>query len=245
MPAMRHQNIRRKLYQYVVEALGVRIVKGAYRPGETLPNEDALCNEFDVSRGVLREATKVLTEKGLIRSRPKTGTRVQPRSAWNLFDADVLVWTLRAGDKIAFLQSVTEVRRIIESEAARMAAMRAGELEVAALQRAYSELADSLADEDAFDYETYLELDMRFHSGVLEASHNELLAQIGRTMRQAVQTARQADSRSIAILRESLPHHLAMVEAISRRDPDGALAAARGMFDQVWRHIPRGGAAGA
>jgi DNA-binding FadR family transcriptional regulator len=242
---MRHQNIRRKLYQYVVEVVGVRIVKGDYRPGETLPNEEALCSEFDVSRGVLREATKVLTEKGLIRSRPKTGTRVQPRSAWNLFDADLLVWTLRAGNKIAFLQSVTEVRRIIESEAARLAATRAGELEVAALQRACSELADFLADEGAFDYETYLELDMQFHSGVLEASHNELLAQIGRTMRRAVQTARQADSRSIAILRESLPHHLAMVEAIARRDPERAHAAARDMFDQVWRHIPRQGAAGA
>ena len=92
---MRNPNPRQKLYQYVVESIGSRIIEGAYAPGTTLPNEDTLCRELDVSRGVLREAVKVLTAKGLIQTRPKTGTLVLTPKHWNLFDGEVLVWKLR------------------------------------------------------------------------------------------------------------------------------------------------------
>ena len=71
---MLSKNVRRKLYEYVVDELGLRIIRGDYLPGNTLPNEDSLCKELHVSRGVLREAMKVLIRKGLLESRPKTGT---------------------------------------------------------------------------------------------------------------------------------------------------------------------------
>ena len=230
---------RRKLYEYVVEEIGFRIMNGDIQPGETFPNEDALCEEFGVSRGVLREATKVLSQKGLIQARPKTGTMVRQRRNWNLFDADVLIWKLKAGDKLLFLQDVTEVRRIIESEAARYAAQRARRDEVEIIQRCYDLLNETLADASKYDYETYLEADMAFHTAILDACHNELLAQIGNTMRQAVQTARKADIRDLKVLRDSLPFHLDMLRAIARQDPTAAHDAARDMFDQVWRSIPK------
>ena len=86
---MLNRNMHRKLYEYVEEMIGLRIIKGEYRPRDTLPNEDALCTEFGVSRGVIREAVKVLHKKGLVLPRPKIGTQIQPTSQWNLFDADV------------------------------------------------------------------------------------------------------------------------------------------------------------
>jgi len=236
---MLNKPVHRKLYEYVVEEIGFRIMNGDIQPGQTLPNEDALCGQFGVSRGVLREATKVLSQKGLIRVRPKTGTLVQKRRDWNLFDADVLIWKLKAGDRLAFLQNVTEVRRIIESEAARYAAERAQRDEIETIRRRYEKLNETLADEVNYDYETYLEADMAFHSAILDACHNELLAQIGHTMRQAVQTAREADIRDLRVLRNSLPFHLEMLHAIEHQDANGAYAAARAMFDQVWRSIPK------
>lgn len=230
----------RKLYEYVVEEVGRRIVEGRYRVGEILPNEDLLCKEFEVSRGVLREAAKVLTQKGLINVKPKIGTQVQHRRDWNLFDADVLLWKLGAGDKAEFFRDVTEVRRIIESEAARITARRADTEEVSAIQTYYREMADTIADEVVYDYEEYLRLDMKFHTAIMEASHNELLAQIGHTMRLAVQTARRMDVRDIQVQRESLPHHAAIVDAIAGRAPDAAYLAAQKLFDQVQRHFPGG-----
>jgi DNA-binding FadR family transcriptional regulator len=228
----------RKLYEYVVEEVGRRIVQGRYGSEETLPNEDLLCRQFGVSRGVLREAAKVLTQKGLIRVRPKIGTQVQPQSHWNLFDQDVLQWKLETGRQGEFFKDVTEVRRVIESEAARLTALRADADEIAAIESSFWALADSLADETAYDYDAYLVYDMTFHTAIMEASHNALLSQIGRTMRLAVQTARRMDVRDYRMQRDSLPYHAAIVEALGSRRPDSAYRASQELFDQVQRHPP-------
>ena len=228
------RKLHRNLYEYVVEELGLRIIRGDYLPGDTLPNEDLLCREFEVSRGVLREATKVLVQKGLIRSRPRIGTRVQASELWNLFDPDLLTWKLRDGGKEhVFFKKVTEVRRMVESEGARLAAIRADEGEIATIQTVYEQLADLLADSDRYRYETYLPLDVKFHTAILDASHNELLAQIGLLMRQAVLAARRLDTWDLNIQRESLPYHLAILEAIRQHAPESAYQASQAMFDQV------------
>jgi len=230
--------MHRKLYEYVVEEIGLRIMRGDALPGDTLPNEDELCRQYGVSRGVLREATKVLTQKGLIRTQPKVGTRIQARENWNLFDADVLLWKLKEGDKLDFLKNVSEVRRIIESEAARYAAERANQKEIDNIRTCYEQLAGTLADAARYDYDTYLESDMAFHTAILNACRNELLAQIGYTMRQAVHTARKADIHDIDTQRESLPFHLSMLEAIAAHDTEKAYQASQAMFKQVWKHLP-------
>ena len=235
---MTKNTMHRKLYEHVEEAIGLKIITGELKPRETLPNEDALCTEFGVSRGVIREAVKVLQKKGLVQPRPKIGTQIQPKSQWNLFDADVLVWKLKAGQQLLFLEKVTEVRGLIESEAAKLSAQRATSEEVAEIQLLFNRLNDILSDEETFTYEAYLQADMAFHTAILEASHNELLAQIGRTMRHAVQTARQADNNEFNILQISHAFHAEIVEAITRKDPDRAYTASREMFDQIWKYMP-------
>lgn len=235
MENMVYSTMHRKLYEYVEEEIGLRIIMGEYEPQSTLPNEDALCTKFGVSRGVIREAIKVLQKKGLVQPRPKIGTQIQPKSQWNLFDADVLVWKLKAGQQLEFLENITEVRMIIESEAAKLSAERATPEELTEIQFQFNRLKDVLDDEGEFNYEEYLEADMDFHSAILEASHNELLAQIGRTMRHAVQTARQADTHDISILSASQPFHAAVIKAISSKDPEGAYTATSNMFDQLWK----------
>ena len=237
---MLSSNMRRKMYEYVEEEIGLRIIKGEFKPGETLPNEEAICKEFGVSRGVLREATKMLSKKGLIQSRPRIGTQIQPRSHWNLFDEDVLTWELKAGHQLEFLIKVTEVRRIIESEAAKLAARRATASEIHNTQILYHQMEDDLGNESEYDYEKYLLLDMSFHTAILEASHNDILAQIGHTMRHAVQTVRLTDIQDIKVQRESLPFHAAIMRGISERDSESAYKASTEMFDQVWRHLPSG-----
>ena len=230
-------SFHRKLYEYLVEEIGYKIVIGDFNPGDTLPNEDTLCKTYGVSRGVLREATKVLTQKGLIYTRPKIGTQIQPRKEWNLFDADILLWTLKSGDKRVFLKKVTEVRRIIESEACRYAAERATDEEIADIRSWYDKMEATLKDSGKYKYDRYLKVDMAFHTSILDACHNELLAQIGHTMRQAVQTARKADLRDISTQQASLPHHGAMLDTIQQHDPEAAYKASQAMFDAVWKSI--------
>jgi GntR family transcriptional regulator, galactonate operon transcriptional repressor len=234
------KSYHRKLYEYIMEEIALKILKGVYASGSTLPNEDALCKEYQVSRGVLREATKVLTQKGLIQARPKVGTLVLPRQRWNLFDADVLTWKLQVESKAAFLRKVTEVRRMIESEAARYAAERCGSAEIEAIKAPLKEMAEMLegGQESAFDYEAYLEVDMAFHTAIMEASRNELLARIGATMRQAVLSARRLDIRNFKVLRESVTDHRDLLRAIEAGDGQAAYQASQHLFDEVWRYLP-------
>jgi DNA-binding FadR family transcriptional regulator len=237
-PKMLKKPLHRRLYEYVVEEIGLGIIKGDYKPGDTLPNEDVLCKQFDVSRGALREATKLLAQKGLIRVRPKTGTVVQPSQEWNLFDAKILLWKLETGDRLDFLKKVTEVRRIIESQAVKFAAERAGEADITSIRACYHKMEQALKSEMDFNYEIYLQLDMAFHIQILNACHNELLAKIGHTMRQAVVAARKADIKDFEIHRDSLVYHLQMIDAIGNGDAEAAHQASESMFDQVLQHIP-------
>jgi len=230
-------NYHRKLYQYIVDEIGQRIIRGKYQTEDVLPTEDQLSSELQVSRGVLREAIKVLAQKGLIQTRPRVGTQVLPRENWNLFDPDVLVWRLQIEDKTTFLKNVTEVRRMIESEAARQAARRATRSEVADIRSTLSQMQTILSDGNRYVYDDYLSLDILFHSKILRASHNDLLSQIGSTVRNAVHKARENDTSDIGVQKESLPFHVAIVNGIDRKDPEAAYKASQEMFDNVWHHL--------
>ena len=234
---MMNKNKRYKLYEFVVEDLGLKIIKGEYKPGDTLPNEEMLSREFDVSRGVLREATKVLVKKGLIRLKPKIGTQIQPQREWNLFDPDVLIWKFEAGDKMKFLENIIEVRRIIESEAAKLAAERGGEDEVSIIRSNYEKMVMFLNDKDGYSYEEYIKLDIKFHTSILEACGNELFSQIGYTIRQALLTARQSDRKDIKAQKETLSLHLDIVNAIENQNPEAAYRATQALAYEIWREI--------
>jgi len=234
---MINKNKRYKLYEFVVEDLGLKIIKGEYKPGDTLPNEEMLSRELDVSRGVLREATKVLVKKGLIRLKPKIGTQIQPQRKWNLFDPDVLIWKFEAGDKIKFLENIIEVRLIIESEAAKLAAERGSQEEVLSIRSIYDKMVRFLDDKNGYSYEEYIKLDIKFHTSILEACGNELFSQIGYTIRQALLAARQSDRKDINAQKETLPLHLDIVNAIENHKPDSAYRATRALVQEIWGEI--------
>ena len=156
----------------VVDTLGYRISAGTYNEGETLPIEQELASSLKVGRNSLREAVKVLSGKGLLSTAPRSGTKVRPREDWNMLDPDVLKW--HADPEIAsdsFMLDLIELRRIIEPKAAELAAVRGTKEDVAAILAAYETMADSGADR-----QQRLAADIEFHTAVLKASHNDVLA---------------------------------------------------------------------
>src|SRR5947209_10892524 len=124
------------LHGQIVHAIGRQIVSGAVRPGEVLSLPEGL----PASRTVLREAIKVLAAKGLVESRPKTGTRVRAPQSWNQLDPDVLAWQQEGMPQPAFLRKLTEVRLIVEPAAAERAAQRARPAALAALDAAFGDM---------------------------------------------------------------------------------------------------------
>src|SRR6201988_5262072 len=117
-----------------LDLLGEAIVSGRYAIGAPMPAEPLLCEEFGVSRTVVREAVKSLAAKGLIVTGPKVGSRVQPRDAWNWFDPDVITWQGRVGLTAEFLRDLQDLRRVVEPAAVRLAAARADAADIAEIE---------------------------------------------------------------------------------------------------------------
>ena len=118
----RHPPQRKSMHARIVRDLGMRIVAGEFEPGARLPAEADLLAEYEVSRPVLREATRVLVAKGLVLSRQRAGATVRPRSEWHLLDPDVLYWLIQTQPPAVFVETLMTVRRVFEPAAAALAA---------------------------------------------------------------------------------------------------------------------------
>src|SRR3954469_23919052 len=135
-PIARDGNASRRpgrLASVVVEELIHGIVSGKLAEGEVLPTEPTLCEEFGFSRTVIREALKLLEERGLVRVEQGRGTTVQPRDMWNLLDPVVLRTALLYDHDLTLLDDLVETRMLLEREMARAAAARLTPEELAEL----------------------------------------------------------------------------------------------------------------
>ena len=136
------------VHAWLANEIGLRIVRGDYPPGTILPNEAKWSETFQVSRSAVREAIKMLMAKSLLASRPKIGSRVEPRERWNLLDRDVLSWYATSPDRETFLRTVQEFRHIIEPEATAFAALRRSDEQMAEISRACREMGEATTLED-------------------------------------------------------------------------------------------------
>lgn len=207
----------RSVHAWVAYELGTRIVSGVYAPGEYIPNEATIGEELNVSRTALREAFKLLTAKGLLESRPKLGTRVRPRESWNMFDSEVLKWCFESQPSPEFLRSLFEVREVIEPSAAAIAAKRASEEQVAAIEKAYNAM-----EEAELETEGHILADIDFHMAILRATNNEFMVSLGESIKTALTGLFRISSSQESEYVGSLPGHKAVYQGIRDRDPERA-----------------------
>lgn len=211
-----------RLASLVVEELAREVISGNWPEGVVLPTEPALCEEFGFSRTVVREGLKLLEERGLVRVEQGRGTTVQPRSAWDLLDPDVLRIALSYDDDMSLLDDLISVRRVLEREMAAAAAGRIGDAELAELEGLIGEMERSYDD-----YDRFRALDNAFHAIIMRASGNEIGLTIVRVIhRHGGVTAPLASTpRSKAALKRTAAEHRGIFEALAQRD--GALAGER------------------
>jgi GntR family galactonate operon transcriptional repressor len=198
----------------VVANLGGGIARGEYPPGALLPPEHDLEARYGASRGVVREAVKILATKGLVTVRPRHGTHVQPRRDWSLLDRDVLQWIRAGGIDHELLIALDETRRIIEPGAASLAASRATAPDKAHIRAAYLRMEETVGEREAA-----IEADKAFHLAILDATRNPVLGSF-RTGIDAILSA--VFDVAEPLLHGNLPNHLAVLEAIEAGDADGA-----------------------
>jgi DNA-binding FadR family transcriptional regulator len=215
--------------------LGLLVLGNETPPSVTLPDETALSERFGVSRTVVREAIKVLASKGLVETRPKVGTQVRPRRDWNLLDSDVLAWRYEVGPDEGFLEDLSEVRVIIEPAGAALAADRATADEVAAILA----WCDRMEDASAEDGDDYIDADMAFHTAILDACHNGLLAQLSDTIAMALRLSRRLTVSVPGSSLAAMPAHWAVARAIRDHEPRAAECAMRELLRVTAADIER------
>lgn len=212
------------LHSRVTRALALQVIKSE-RNGEMIsfPNEAELCKQLGVSRSILREAVKVLEDKGMVQVRPRSGTQALPRLQWNQLDPDILAWQANLKPDPRFLADLCEVRLAIEPTAAGFAALRATEEEIANIREC---LGRRLQITAADDLEGAVDADLRFHTAVVVASHNPLFRQLNATIREPFRVALSYTLLLPASVALELEEYRTLTEAIEERSPLEARRAA-------------------
>ena len=213
---------KQQLADQVIEHFSEAIASEIYAIGARLPTEHELMEELGVGRSTLREAIRVLAHNGIVEVRQGDGTYVRSLPA----SVEPLAQRLRR----ARVGEVQEVRRTLELEIARLAAMRHRKVDLKHISGHLKERGKALK---RHDMAALLDADIAFHCALADATGNEVLSDLYRTfalsLREALTTlwdAAEHDQSRIAALHEML------FDAVSARDAGAAAKIAAALLDR-------------
>jgi GntR family transcriptional regulator, transcriptional repressor for pyruvate dehydrogenase complex len=203
---------RRKVYEQVAERLLAEIADRRLRPGDHLPPERSLAESYRVGRSSVREALRMLESRGLIRSVGHGAFQVADY-ANPLNQSLGLLLSLRDGD----LLELYEVRRIMEVEAAGLAATRRGKGDLERMRTALDEMALGLSSRDR-----YIAADVDFHLAIARATGNRMASHMMDAVRDVMRRALSSIYSIPGSPERSADQHRQIFEAIAAGRPDEA-----------------------
>lgn len=203
----------------VVNGIKHMILEGELRPGERLPVEKDLAETLGVSRGSLREGVRALSILGVLNTRQGDGTYVTNLDVTRLLAPMGFVVDLQGEGQV---RDVHAIRRLLECEAARLAATRITD---EALDEAKSLLdeAERILDKTPEEHERVIEIDIAFHRTIAAHTDNPVL--VGMIEALASRTVRDRLWRSLreeGVDKRTHEEHIAIWRALQARDPESA-----------------------
>ena len=217
-----------RLYEQIVQQIEDSILKGALKPGDQLPAERELAQNFGVSRTAVREAVKALREKGLVEAYSGRGTFVTDGTSHAIRQSLDLM--IRIGQQEGHEGSIhlAELRQILEPEIAALAVGRIEEQLLATMREAVATMDKSLHEPLA-----YIEADLDFHLALAEAAGNPLVLSL---LDSIVALLREQRMRIFSV--DGGPergqfHHKRILAAVEARDAEKARSAMRDHLFQV------------
>ncbi len=206
-----------RLADTVSDAIATALFDGRIAPGEPLPPEGEIAREFGVSKPIAREALRQLTSAGLISTQQGKVARAKA------FNGEPLdrIYGYAVRSSLERLREANEMRRVIETGIARLAAERRGKTGMNAMERAVADMRAALGDPAAFT-----EADILFHLGMALATDNSMIRVqmegLRSVQREVSELFSRRANRSAADWNATIDRHQAIYEAIAAADADRA-----------------------
>jgi DNA-binding FadR family transcriptional regulator len=211
----------------LVEHFERTILSGEYAPGDLLPPERAISDRMGVSRSVVREALGRLAGLGLVRSQHGSGTRVIAPDGQEVTAAYQRL--LKLSD--FRLEHLAEVRLLLETTIARLAASSRTDEHLARMDAAQKVLANTRRS-----LETHVEADLEFHAALADATGNPLFRMVLAPIQQLLIESRR---RTLGRYGSELAHrhHARILDAVRAGDPGAAEEAMGEHLQANSRHL--------
>lgn len=222
------------------------IAWGTVTPGGRLAREQDLASQFGVSRAVVREALRGLEDRDVVRVRHGYGAVVRPPAEWSILDEDVLAAVMASPLAADVLAEFFESRRVVEIEAAAIAAERADAQQLTALTNALVRMTAAVerAGRGESAHELFGAAHVEFHEVVIDAARNRVLARMVRPVQRALLGPPPPRALPDLCDEGSVAEHKAILAAIASRDAEGARRAMAAHLDTVETRLARHAAGG-
>jgi GntR family transcriptional repressor for pyruvate dehydrogenase complex len=207
-----------RIYEEIVRQVKAMIAEGRLKSGDQLPPERDLAEKFVVSRTSVREALRALESLGLVEIRPGEGTFIREVSVEALVEPLAL---MMASQRKAIAE-LFEARRLLEPAIAGLAAHRATPEELLEMERILAEQAKEIGAG-----RTGLVQDGQFHAAIAVAAHNQAISRLVHGMMDLLTQSREESLNTPGRPARSHQDHQRVLEAIRRRDAEGAQQAMR------------------
>ena len=207
----------RRTFEEAAEQIAGKVRAGELRRGDKLPPERDLAVTMEISRPTLREAVRILADAGVVEVRRGPGGGI-------FVAGDVVPVELvreRSSLRLEEMADVLEARRIVEPGVARLAAQRASDEALAALERSIEDMR-AICDRgyDAADEERFLQLDLQFHLGLARAAGNPTVEALVRALLRQLEIARDMAMHLPLVPEWTIEIHVKTLEAVRSGDLD-------------------------
>jgi GntR family transcriptional repressor for pyruvate dehydrogenase complex len=224
----------KKIYAEIVEQLKNMMSDGELKPGNKLPSERDMAESLGVSRASVREALTALEAMGILDMRPGEGTFVKQSSSSGTFEPLALVLAVERNPG----EQMMEVRRVLETESAALAAKRLNDKTLQKIKKSLEEM------KAADNVEQAVACDLKFHFSIAEATQNTILLRIMNTVADLMHHTFRTDreklyaqgEKGVQIIRE----HEAILAAIEEQNPEKAREAMLEHINNIEAGIKKG-----
>ena len=205
---------RQQLHEQIADSIEQVVAREQLAPGTQLPPERALADMLGVSRPTVREALRLLQERGLVRMRVGSGTFITDVPASSV--ADSIERFLVFGS--CSYEELLTARKTLEPDMAALAAERATPADLAKLRELVEAIEAACARNDV---ENYAEVDATFHEALASATHNRLIVAIAHSFERVMREWIRAVTE-VLVAEEGARSHRLVYDALLAGDPDRA-----------------------